>query len=77
MGGKSSAGRGESYVDGVKGLKALGVKEMTYKMLFIACSVIVMVEQTRHGLTISSIGATYRTANGSSCSNACRDQRNG
>lgn len=39
VGGKSSGGRGESYVDGVKGLKALGVKEMTYKMLFIACSV--------------------------------------
>ena len=29
-------------MDGVKGLKALGVKEMTYKMLFIACSVISM-----------------------------------
>ena len=40
VGGRSSGGRGESYADGVKGLKALGVKAMTYKMLFIACSVI-------------------------------------
>jgi DNA replication licensing factor MCM6 len=31
--------RNDSYGDGVQGLKSLGVREMTYKMIFIACSV--------------------------------------
>jgi DNA replication licensing factor MCM6 len=38
-GGKSGGGRGESFGDGIQGLKKLGVKELTYKMLFIASSV--------------------------------------
>jgi len=41
VGGKSSGGRGAagSELGGVQGLKRLGVREMTYKMLFVACAV--------------------------------------
>lgn len=39
MGGKSG-GRGDNnFGDGVGGLKALGVREMTYKLMFMSCSV--------------------------------------
>jgi DNA replication licensing factor MCM6 len=33
------SGRGEQFAEGVGGLKKLGVKEMTYKMIFVACNV--------------------------------------
>ena len=40
MGGKSGSGRGaQSELGGVQGLSKIGVREMTYKMLFMACSV--------------------------------------
>ena len=40
MGGKSGGGRGaQSELGGVQGLSKTGVREMTYKMLFMACSV--------------------------------------
>lgn len=32
-------GRGDNFGDGIQGLKKLGVKEMTYKMVFVACAV--------------------------------------
>jgi hypothetical protein len=32
-------GRGESFGDGIQGLKKLGVREMTYKIIFVACAV--------------------------------------
>lgn len=35
----SKGGRGDNGADGVTGLKKLGVREMTYKMVFLACSV--------------------------------------
>lgn len=38
VGGKIT-GRGDNFGDGVQGLKKLGVKEMTYRMVFVACAV--------------------------------------
>lgn len=37
--GVKSSKRVDNFSDGVQGLKRIGVREMTYKMLFIACSV--------------------------------------
>lgn len=34
-----SNGRGENSAEGVTGLKKLGVREMSYKILFVACSI--------------------------------------
>jgi DNA replication licensing factor MCM6 len=37
--GKSGLGRADNFADGVQGLKKLGVREMTYRMIFVACAV--------------------------------------
>jgi DNA replication licensing factor MCM6 len=39
IGVKGGRGGGDNFADGVTGLKALGVREMSYKMLFIASSI--------------------------------------
>jgi DNA replication licensing factor MCM6 len=39
MKSKNSVGRSDYFGDGVHGLRKLGVREMTYKMVFIACSI--------------------------------------
>lgn len=36
---KTFAGRGDSGGEGLQGLKAMGVREFNYKMLFVACTV--------------------------------------
>ena len=37
--GVKTGKRSDNYGDGIQGLKRLGVREMTYKMVFVACSV--------------------------------------
>lgn len=32
--------KGESVTDGVRGLKSLGVRDLNYKLAFLACSVV-------------------------------------
>ncbi len=32
-------GKGEGEVEGLRGLKSLGVRDLTYKLAFLACSI--------------------------------------
>ena len=50
-------GRGESFGDGIQGLKKLGVREMTYKIIFVACAV--SHTDRRGGTYIRSSGAIW------------------
>ncbi len=43
---KSGGRSNDNTGDGIQGLKRLGVKEMTYKMLFVACSIQLMDQRT-------------------------------
>ena len=44
---------GEGYdAEGVRGLKALGVRDLTYRLAFLACS----VQQTRPGVSVCGCG---------------------
>lgn len=51
--GKTS-GRGDNSGEGVTGLKKLGVKEMSYKVLFVACSITHMDDSHRLPIGILS-----------------------
>jgi DNA replication licensing factor MCM6 len=56
MGGKTQGKGAESFGDGVQGLKKLGVKEMTYKMIFIASSVQHTDQRTGGAVTGGNLG---------------------
>ena len=68
--GKTGGGRGQDVGDGVQGLKSLGVRDMVYKMLFIACSVQHTDQRLGGSLGLSSLGVTFASDVGGSASSA-------
>lgn len=56
MTGKSTGSRNNDTIsEGIQGLKQLGVKEMTYKMIFLACSVQLINDKKNSTSTMESI----------------------
>eukprot|EP01035_Chromulina_nebulosa_P018222 gene18222-23890_t len=53
--GSKTSGRGDSYNSGISGLKSLGVKEMTYKMFFVASSISLLDYRNSSDISNNSI----------------------
>ena len=58
-----TTGRGESNGEGVGGLKRLGVREMTYRIMFLACSVVPLDQNNRPARMEHIVDEIYRDPN--------------
>jgi DNA replication licensing factor MCM6 len=59
---KSTSGRGDSAVEGVRGLKSMGVRDYSYKMVFVASTVQVHGQNSSVGMNLNDLRGVEMTS---------------